>query len=168
MLDQDPDSRIGISGKMDPADFAVAPMPAGPNGKAYPTLGYGRPSIFASSTARRTYDSKLVSWLLSPENNLAWTKLVGTLPIYDAARNDPYFATPNYKGFFDELKDPQKYVFVQYPTYLTDFAYFFDDYSLKGYQQALLGQRTAKDVADEWAAYLTPRQQAYMAAHKQN
>jgi multiple sugar transport system substrate-binding protein len=167
MLDQDPDSLIGISGKMDPADFAVAPMPAGPNGKAYPTLGYGGWSIFASSD-HKDDDWKLVSWLLSPENNLAWAKLVGTLPIYDSARNDPHFATPNYKGFFDELKDPERTVFVQFPTYLSDFAYFFDDYSLKGYQQALLGQRTAKDVADEWAAYLTTRQQAYMAAHKQN
>ncbi len=164
MLDQDPDSLIGIKGKMNPADFAVAPMPAGPSGKAYPTLGYGGWAIFASSRHKED-DWKLISTLLSPANNLAWSKLVGTLPIYDAARKDPYFATPNYKGFFDELKDPQRYVFVQFPTYLPDFAYFFDDYSLKGYQQALLGERSAKSVADEWAAYLTKRQRAYMAEH---
>ncbi|HUZ62780.1 MAG TPA: sugar ABC transporter substrate-binding protein [Acetobacteraceae bacterium] len=164
MLDQDPDSLIGIVGKMNPKDFAVAPMPVGPSGKAYPTLGYGGWAIFAHSKHKGA-DWKLISTLLSPQDNLAWSKLVGTLPIYDSARKDPHFATANYKGFFDELKNPQKYVFVEYPTYLPDFAYFFDDLSLKSYQQALLGQKSAKQVADRWAAYLTKRQLAYMAKH---
>ena len=37
MLDQDPDALIGIAEKMNADDFAVAPMPVGPNGKSYPT-----------------------------------------------------------------------------------------------------------------------------------
>ncbi len=42
MLNQDPDALIGIAEKMNAADFAVAPWPVGPNGKAYPALGLCR------------------------------------------------------------------------------------------------------------------------------
>ena len=40
MLDQDPDALIAVSQYMDPNDFAVAPLPLGPNGKSYPSIGY--------------------------------------------------------------------------------------------------------------------------------
>ncbi len=53
MLDQDPDALIGIAEKMKADDFAVAPMPVGPNGKSYPTLGYAGWSMFADSPAKK-------------------------------------------------------------------------------------------------------------------
>ena len=49
MLNQDPDALIGIADKMSADDFAVAPLPVGPSGKSYPTLGYAGWAMFADS-----------------------------------------------------------------------------------------------------------------------
>ena len=49
MLDQDPDALIAIAERM-PADaYGVAPFPKGPDGKAFPTIGYAGWSMFADS-----------------------------------------------------------------------------------------------------------------------
>ena len=39
-LDQDPDALIAVAERMAPEDFAVVPMPVGPAGKAFPTIGF--------------------------------------------------------------------------------------------------------------------------------
>ena len=62
MLDQDPDALIAIAERMKPEDFGVAPMPKGPDGKAFPTIGYAGWSMFAASQNK----------------DLAW-KLIATL-----------------------------------------------------------------------------------------
>ncbi len=64
MLDQDPDALIGIKDRMDAADFAVAPMPLGPSGKAFPTIGYAGWSMFANSQ-HKDESWKLISFLTS-------------------------------------------------------------------------------------------------------
>jgi multiple sugar transport system substrate-binding protein len=160
MLDQDPDALIGIAGKMDPNSFAVAPIPIGPGGKAFPTLGYGGWAIFANSTHKDDAWS-LLSFMVSQSNNLAWSKVVGTLPIYKNAEQNAYFQTDKFKGWFTELNDPAKYDLVTPPTYLEGFGDLYDNISIKTFQQVLLGQRTAQDVADQWAAYLVAQLKAY-------
>ncbi len=167
MLDQDPDALIGIADKMAPDDFAVAPIPVGPGGKAYPSLGYGGWSMFANSKEKDA-TWKLLSFMVTPENNLAWSKVVGTLPIHKDAEQNPAFAGDKYKGWFTELNDPSKYEMVTPPTYLEGFGNLYDNISVTTFQQALLGQRTAKDVADQWAAYLVDQQKAYLAKKGQN
>jgi multiple sugar transport system substrate-binding protein len=167
MLDQDPDALIGIAGKMNADDFAVAPIPVGPGGKAYPTLGYGGWSIFANSD-HKDAAWQLLSFMVSPDNNLAWSKVVGTLPIYKNAGQNAYFQSDKFKGWFTELNDSSKYVLVTPPTYLEGFGDLYDNISIKTFQQVLLGQRTAKDVADQWAAYLTDQLKAYKAHQKAN
>jgi multiple sugar transport system substrate-binding protein len=167
MLDQDPDALIGISDKMSADDFSVAPMPVGPGGKAYPTLGYGGWAMFANSNAKDA-SWKLMSFMLAPAQNLAFAKVVGTLPIHKGAEVDPSFASDKYKGWFTELDDSSKYVLVTPPTYLEGFGNLYDNISIKGLQQALLGQRTAKDVADEWAKYLDATMADYRAKGGKN
>ncbi|NMC25849.1 MAG: sugar ABC transporter substrate-binding protein, partial [Serratia sp.] len=81
MLDQDPDALIAIKNSMNPDDFSVAPMPLGPNGKAYPTIGYTGWSMFKQSK-NQDQGWDLISFLSNKENNLTWSKFVGTLPIY--------------------------------------------------------------------------------------
>jgi multiple sugar transport system substrate-binding protein len=41
------------------------------------------------------------------------------------------------------------------PTYLEQWGYFASTVLLESSQEALLGQRSAQDVADEWATLLT-------------
>jgi multiple sugar transport system substrate-binding protein len=159
MLDQDPDALIAIKERMDEADFAVAPMPLGPAGKSFPTIGYAGWSIFQSSEHKHEA-WKLVSHLSSPEMNLEWAKFVGVIPIYQGAERDPFFDKPQFEGWFTELND-ERWEPTSMPTYLEEFGYFADVTSIQTGQEALLGQRTAEDVANEWAEYLTAAYQKW-------
>lgn len=165
MLDQDPDALIGIAEKMKPEDFGVAPLPTGPNGKSYPTLGYAGWAMFADSDVKD--DAwKLMSTLLSPKDNIEFAKNVGVLPIHNGADKDPYFGSESFKGWFEEINDPKTFELVTPPTYLENLGNFYDSVSVKNFQEMLLGQKTPKAVADEWSAFLTEQQQAWMAKNK--
>lgn len=153
MLDQDPDALIGIKDRMSADDFAVAPMPLGPGGKSFPTLGYSGWAMFASS-AHKDESWRLIQHLESPESNLAWSKFVGVVPIHQSAQADAYFQTEQFKGWLTELNDP-RWQLTPVPAYLEEYGFWSDSLSIQSGQEALLGQRTAQDVADEWATYFT-------------
>ncbi len=161
MLDQDPDALLGIADKMPASDFGVVPLPTGPAGHAYPSLGYSGWSMFQTSSDKEA-SWKLISWLGSPQNNIEWAKFVGTLPIYKDATSDPFFGSDKFQGWFTELNDAKTYNLVTVPSQLENLGNFYDNISVKTYQQALLGQRPAQSVTAEWASYLTGEQQAYL------
>lgn len=165
MLDQDPDALIGIAEKMPAADFAVAPMPVGPSGKSYPTLGYAGWAMFKDSEEKDAA-WKLMAHMLAPQQNLEWAKVVGVLPIHDGADRDPFFGSEGFKGWFDQLKAPETYEFVTIPSHLENMGGFYDNVAVKGFQEVLLGRRTPADVAGEWSKYLTREQQAWMAKNR--
>jgi multiple sugar transport system substrate-binding protein len=165
MLNQDPDALIGIAEKMNADDFAVAPWPVGPNGKAYPALGYAGWAMLADSPAKQE-SWKVMSFLLDNKQNLGWAKTVGVMPIHNGAEQDEHFKTEQFKGWFEELQNPDKYVFVTPPTHLENLGVFYDSMVPTGFQEVLLGKKTPKEVADGWAKYLTDEQQKYMAEHK--
>jgi multiple sugar transport system substrate-binding protein len=162
MLDQDPDALIAVKERMDPEDFAVAPMPLGPAGKSFPTIGYAGWSMFEASQ-HKDEAWGLIAHLSSPESNLEWSKFVGVIPIYQGAEQDPAFATEQYAGWFTELND-ERWQPTSMPTYLEEFGYFADVVAVQTGQEALLGQRSAEDVANEWAEYLTAAQQKWLAS----
>src|SRR5687767_14350059 len=93
MLDQDPDALIAVAERMSPEDFAVAPMPKGPDGKSFPTIGYAGWAMFSDSE-HKDEAWKLIAHLAGPEANVTWNKRVGALPIYKGAENDPFYAGP--------------------------------------------------------------------------
>jgi len=165
MLNQDPDALIGIAEKMYADDFAVAPWPVGPNGKAFPALGYAGWAMLSDSPAKQE-SWKVMSFLLENKQNLGWAKTVGVMPIHKGAEQDEHFRTEQFKGWFDELNNPDKYVFVTPPTHLENLGVFYDSMVPTAFQELLLGKKTAKEVADGWAAFLTAEQQKYMAEHK--
>ena len=162
MLDQDPDALIAVAERMPKDKFAVAPMPLGPAGKSFPTMGYAGWAMFKTSE-HKDESWKLVSYLSSPKSNLEWAKTVGVIPIYKGAEKDPYFDTEQYRGWFTELNDP-RWQLTAMPTYLEEFGYFADQLSISAGQELLLGQRTPEDVAKEWAAYLTDAQKKWLAS----
>jgi len=162
MLDQDPDALISISKSMDNADFAVAPMPLGPSGKAYPTIGYTGWSIFKQSEHKDS-SWKLISHLTSPEENIAWAKKVGVLPIYKGAEKNAFFSTEQYKGWFEELNSPN-YIPLTMPTHLKGWGYFGSVLAKDRSQEALLGMISAEEMAQDWAAYLSKEQRTWMDA----
>lgn len=152
-LDQDPDALIAIAERMPAEDFAVMPMPVGPAGKAFPTIGFAGWSVF-NSTEHADDAWNLVAYLSSPESNSTWAKRVGVIPIHQGADQDPFFKTEQFKGWFEELNSPD-YIPTIMPTYLEQWGYFTSTILKDSAQEALLGQKTAQELGDEWAAFLT-------------
>jgi multiple sugar transport system substrate-binding protein len=152
MLDQDPDALISVSDHMDESDFAVTPMPRGKNDLSFPTIGYAGWAIFKSSS-HKTDSWKLIEHLSSKPSNLKWAKFVGVLPIHKGADMDPHFSTEQFSGWFKELND-DRYIPTIMPTYLKEWGYFNSSLLKNTSQEALLGQITAKELADQWAKFL--------------
>lgn len=164
MLDQDPDALIAIAERMPAEDFAVAPMPLGPAGNSFPTLGYAGWSMFKAAQDKDAA-WKLIAHLSSQESNLEWAKFVGVVPIHKESQRDPAFATEQFKGWFTELTDP-RWQPTPVPAYLEEYGYWADSIAVQTGQEALLGQRSAQDVADEWATYFTNAQKKFLAKGK--
>lgn len=162
MLDQDPDALIAVAQYMDEDDFAVAPLPLGPGGKSFPSIGYAGWSIM-SSTVDEDLSWELVAHMSGCESNIEWAKFVGVIPTCNAAAEDPYFAGARFAGWLTELND-DRWEPLAYPAYLEEYAYFADVLSIQTAQEMLLGERTVDDVVTEWADYLTDAQQKWLAA----
>ncbi|MBP1849431.1 ABC transporter substrate-binding protein [Rhizobium halophytocola] len=163
-LNQDPDALIGISSRMKAEDFGVTTFPKGPSGKTYPTIGYAGWSMMSSSKDK-DLAWKLITTLEGRDGNIEWNKKVGTLPALKSAEKDPFYSSDQFKGWFAELSDPDVHP-ITMPTYLEEFAYFKDSLVIKTSQQALLGDITPKELADQWADYMTKAQQKYLASKK--
>lgn len=161
-LDQDPDALIAIAQRMKPEDFGVITMPKGPDGKTFPTIGFAGWSIMSAS-ANKDLSWKLVETLEGPEGNIEWNKKTGALPVHKSAEKDPFYASEQFKGWFDELADKNA-VPTTMPTYLEEFAFFKDSLVIKTSQEALLGDITPEDLAKQWADYMTKAQQKFLAS----
>jgi multiple sugar transport system substrate-binding protein len=164
MLDQDPDALLGIRDQLGAANFDVAPMPVGPNGKAFVKYGTAGWSMFSSGKNKEAA-WKLTQFLIAKKNNLKWANFIGILPIYKGADKDAAYSDSVFKGWFTEVNNTNRYVPVQYPLYLPQLGEFFSTIALNGYQQVLLGQKTAEQAAKEWAAFLTKANQDYLKAN---
>lgn len=160
-LDQDPDALIAISERMSADDFGVTTMPKGPSGKTFPTIGYAGWSMMAASE-NKDLAWKLISALDGPEGNNEWNKRTGALPVHTSAEKDPFYASAQFKGWFEQLEDPDA-IPISMPTYLEEFAFFKDSLAIKTTQEALLGDITPEQLADQWADYLTKAQQKFLA-----
>ena len=161
-LDQDPDALIAIAQRMKPEDFGVMTMPKGPDGKTFPTIGFAGWSMMAKSE-NKDLSWKLIETLEGPEGNIEWNKKTGALPVHKSAEKDPFYASEQFKGWFDELADKNA-VPTTMPTYLEEFAFFKDSLVIKTSQEALLGDITPEDLAKQWADYMTKAQQKFLAS----
>ncbi|MBK5568719.1 sugar ABC transporter substrate-binding protein [Ensifer sp. 2YAB10] len=163
-LDQDPDALIAIAERMKSEDFGVTTMPKGPSGKAFTTIGFAGWSMLSASQ-NKDLSWKLIETLEGPEGNIEWNKRTGALPVHKSAEKDPFYASAQFKGWFDELADKDVVLTVM-PTYLEEFAFFKDSLAIKTTQEALLGDITPEQLANQWAEYLTKAQQKFLASKK--
>lgn len=82
--------------------------------------------------------------------------------MHTSAEKDPFYASEQFKGWFAELEDKDAVPTVM-PTHLEEFAFFKDSLVIKTSQEALLGDITPEDLANQWADYLTKAQQKFLA-----
>ena len=163
MLDQDPDALIAIAEKMDAEDFAVAPMPLGPAGKSFPTIGYaGWGDVRGIRAQGRGIRADRPSFVAREQSGVGEVRRRHPDPSGRGAGSGVYRRGSS-PDWFTEMNDDRWKPTVM-PTYLEEFAYFADVMVVQGGQELLLGQRTAEDVANEWAAYLTDAQKKWLDA----
>lgn len=160
-LDQDPDALIAIAERMKPEQYGVTTFPKGPSGKAFPTIGYAGWSMMEAS-GNKDLAWKLISTLEGPEGNVPWNKMTGALPALKSAEQDPFYQSEAFKGWFEELGDPNVIPTIM-PTYLEDFAFFKDSLAISSGQKALLGEITPAELATQWADYMTKAQGKFLA-----
>lgn len=160
MLDQDPDALVGIQDQLGAGNFAVAPMPVGPGGRAFPKYGTAGWTMFSASK-NKAAAWKLTSFMLSKQNGMQLTKFMGIIPVFKGADKDPFYNKPVFKGWFQELNNP-KYQYTLFPYYLPQLSDFFSTVATESFQQVLLGQKSPEDVAGQWATYMTNAQQQYL------
>lgn len=158
MIDNDPDALIAISERMKPDEYGVSPWIKGAGGKSFPTIGYGGWSMFANSK-HKDAAWKLIATLDGVPGNLAWNRRIGALPIYAAAATDPMYADTKFKGWFDELADPNVVPMVM-PMDLRAWALFASSVVPRSSQSVLLGQLTVPQMAQQWAQIMTKAKQS--------
>jgi multiple sugar transport system substrate-binding protein len=158
MIDNDPDALIAIAERMKPDEYGVAPWIKGPSGKSFPTIGYTGWSMFANSK-HKELAWKLIATLDGAAGNLTWNRRIGVLPIYTAAAKDPLYTDPRFKGWFDELSDPDVVPMLM-PTDLRAWALFGGSIVPRTSQSLLLGQITAQEMAQQWALVMTKAKQS--------
>ncbi|GEM85482.1 ABC transporter substrate-binding protein [Meiothermus granaticius] len=164
MLDQDPDTLQPVQEKMSPDQFGVVPMPLGPSGKGFLKPGFAGWSMFKSSKNKEAA-WKLIAYLASPSVNLKWSKYVGTIPSIQSSEKDPYYSSPTFKAWFDELRSP-KYTLSFFPFQIPELGNFLDVYSVQETQKLLLGQQTAEVTAQHLADYMEKAYAKWKASNK--
>ncbi len=151
MLLQDPDVIQTIQEKMKPEQWATAPMPAGPSGKALIQAG-GAGWGIASQSKNKEAAFKLIAFLSNPEQNTEFGKKYGLVPIHTTAANDEYFKTGPYKTLLDMSNKPD--VFMNYkPPFQYPGTGQWNQASMESGQAYLLGKFTVVDVLKKWDAY---------------
>jgi multiple sugar transport system substrate-binding protein len=158
MIDNDPDALIAIATRMKPDEYGIAPWIKGVGGKSFPTIGYGGWSMFANSKHKQLA-WKLIATLDGVPGSLTWNRRIGALPIYTSAARDPMYADARFKGWFDELADPDVEPMIM-PMDLRAWALFVSSVVPRTSQSVLLGKLSAQDMAQQWARILTKAKQS--------
>ena len=157
MIDNDPDALIAIAARMKPEDYGIAPWIKGAGGKSFPTIGYGGWSMFANSQ-HKELAWRLIATLDGLEGNRAWLARIGALPIYSAEAKDAIYADARYRGWFDELADPDTVPMIM-PMDLRTWALFANSVVPRTTQKVLLGRESVADMAQQWSQIMTRARQ---------
>ncbi len=151
ILLQDPDVIQSLQEKMDEGTWATAPLQTGPTGKALFAAGGAGWGISAKSK-HKDAAWKLISFLSSPEENTAFSKDFGLIPIHTSATEDEFFKTGPYKTLIDMSDKPDMFV-----NYKPPFEYpgtgQWGQVAMETGQALLLGQSSVGDTLKKWDAY---------------
>jgi multiple sugar transport system substrate-binding protein len=121
-------------------DFGIAPLPAGPGGKA--TNLNTTPWMIPKQSKHQKEALDFILWMESKENVMRWAKTLNHIPIRTSVANDPYFQKDMFKPFLEanEIGVPQVELIRRREI----------DKAIKdGIQAVYLGQKTIKQVLEE-------------------
>ncbi|MFD0693171.1 ABC transporter substrate-binding protein [Paenibacillus sp. GCM10027628] len=151
ILLQDPDVIQSLQEKMKPDTWSTAPMPTGPSGKALISAG-GAGWGITSYSQNKEEAWKLIAFLSSPQQNTAFSKNYGLVPVHSSAANDDFFKTGPYKTLLDMTNKPDTFV-----NYKPPFQYpgtgQWNKVSMESQQMYLLGKSNGDEMLKKWDAY---------------
>ena len=138
MLDQDPDALIAIAERMKPEDFGVVPCPKGAGRQDLPDHRLCR---LVDVRRQRAQGPGLEAdrHAGGPRGQRRVEQAHRRAAVYKSAEKDPFYAARQFKGWFEELADPNVVPTVM-PTYLEEFA-FFEDAMVIAHQPAGAARR---------------------------
>ena len=87
------------------------------------------------------------------------------MPIHQGAEADSAFAGEHWTGWFQTLKQADKYQPLIPPVNLPEWGAMYDKTMVESGQELLLGKRKVADVAKQWADTLSAAQHKFDAAN---
>jgi multiple sugar transport system substrate-binding protein len=160
MLHQTPDALTSLRKRMNEDDYGSAPMPLGPNGKSFPHLGYIGWSVLEKSTKKQAA-FKLVKHLIRRDNDEAWARRSGLVPIYkDIAKN--IFSDDGVGAGWLQTTQDDRWEYLINPNHLSDIAEFDNIEVVQSGQAMMLGEQTPEQTAKDWADFLSASQKRWI------
>ena len=162
MLDQDPDALIAIAEKMPKEDFAVAPMPLGPHGKSFPTIGYAGWAMFAASQHKE--DAwKLIASLSSSREQPRMVEVRGRHPDPQGCRQGPVLRHRAVQGLVHRAQRPALGADRDADLPRGVRLLRRRDRRSRAARRRCSASAPPRDVAGEWAKYLSDAQKKWLA-----
>ncbi|MFD0695691.1 ABC transporter substrate-binding protein [Paenibacillus sp. GCM10027628] len=151
MLINDPEVISVTKEKMAEGTWATAPIPLGPSGKAPRFVGAAGWGM-TSYSKHKEEAWKLIQFLSSPEQNLAFSKGIGLIPIYTSAAKDEFFKVGAYQAFINMNNNPQQYFMMRDATDYQGYGQF-KKLQVENNQALILGSMPLDKVLEQWDAY---------------
>lgn len=167
ILNQTPEVIAVAQKNMQEGTWNVVPMPKADDGKRYIFWGFTAAYAMSSKTEHKDEAWKLIEFLSSPENNLAYSKSFTSIPIYKDNLKDPFFSSGPIAGYAGSMAD-SNIVFAGPPSYLTKLGEFTGTYSVQEIQKYLTGRQNLDTTVKNLADWLTNEQTAYMKENPQS
>jgi multiple sugar transport system substrate-binding protein len=146
--------------------YAGAPYPVSITGKRTYLAGVVNGVAVFKNSKNPDAAWKFVSFLASADSQRLWNQKIGQIPTYSDLLKEPWVKSAqhisNVGGAF-ALKDT---IAVSQPEYLPDYKNIRIQVIEPGFQEVLVGKKTAKDFLDELAATLEKSEKAYRATPK--
>ncbi|CAH0120694.1 Cyclodextrin-binding protein [Paenibacillus sp. CECT 9249] len=148
MLIQDPDTIESIATALNEDQWASAPLPTGPDGVSHFVLGSAGWGM-TSHSKHKDEAWKLIEFLSSPEQNLAFSKTAGIIPIHTTASDDEFFKVGAYAPYIEMANKPEQFVGVKPFTNYKGYQLYKQAGTEKG-QAFLFDRVSAEDLAKEF------------------
>ncbi|NBD24655.1 ABC transporter substrate-binding protein [Paenibacillus glycinis] len=166
ILNQTPEVIAVAQKNMQPDTWNVVPMPKADDGKRYIFWGFTAAYAMSTNTKHKDEAWKLIEFLSSPENNLAYSKANTSIPIYAESLKDPFFSTGPIAGYAGSMAD-SNIVFAGPPSYLTRLGEFTGTFSVQETQKYMTGAQDLDTTVKHLADWLTTEQAAYLKDNPQ-
>ncbi|MCU6747467.1 sugar ABC transporter substrate-binding protein [Faecalicatena acetigenes] len=147
-------------------NFTNALAPANKEGvvvtKDVPFLGY---TVFEGAKNREG-GVKFLEFLVSHDAVSYFCEKDGRVPVNDLVYEDEWYQDNTYMPVYEEMMSSKDVKFLARPLWLPEWNEFLTKVQEPGLQAVLLKEKTAEEVLQEWAEYLTAAQKGYLESTK--